>query len=117
MATPPVRLGLSGRNSGKIPERPRKRSQSFSWNSPRNYSWETPETYNSKRLKAPEHFQNSLPLNTAGDASFFRSGSGEDLSELIMEFPAVLRACLIHAETPPKKMMHALSGIFGSLAK
>ena len=27
-AIPPVRLGLSGRNSGKIPERPRKRSHS-----------------------------------------------------------------------------------------
>ena len=28
----PVRLGLSGRNSRKNPERPRKRSQSVSWN-------------------------------------------------------------------------------------
>ena len=26
----------------------------------------------------------------AGDASFFRIGSGEGLSELVMEFPAVL---------------------------
>ena len=33
----PLRLGLSGRNSRKIPERPRKRSQSVSWNSPREY--------------------------------------------------------------------------------
>ena len=33
-ATPPVRLGLSGGNSRKFLERPRKRSQSFSWNSP-----------------------------------------------------------------------------------
>ena len=33
-AIPPARLRLSGRNSGKIPERPRKRSQSASWNSP-----------------------------------------------------------------------------------
>ena len=41
-ATPPVRLGLSGRNSGKIPERPRKRSQSVSWNSPREYGWDAP---------------------------------------------------------------------------
>ena len=41
-ATPPVRLGLSGRNSGKIPERPRKRSQSVSWNFPREYGWDTP---------------------------------------------------------------------------
>ena len=41
-ATPPVRLGLSGRNSGKIPERPRKRSQSVSWNSPEEYGWDAP---------------------------------------------------------------------------
>ena len=39
---PPVRLGLSGRNSGRIPERPRKRSQSVSWNSPREYGWDPP---------------------------------------------------------------------------
>ena len=30
---PPVRLGLSGRNSGNFLERPRKGAQSFSWNS------------------------------------------------------------------------------------
>ena len=36
------------------------------------------------------HFQNSLPPSTAGDASFFRNGFGEGLSELVMEFPAVL---------------------------
>ena len=41
-ATPPVRLGISGRNSRKIPERPRKRSQSVSWNSPREYGWDAP---------------------------------------------------------------------------
>ena len=41
-AMPPVRLGLSGRNSRKIPERPRKRSQSVSWNFPREYGWDAP---------------------------------------------------------------------------
>ena len=41
-AIPPVRLGLSGRNSGKTPERPRKRSQSISWNSRREYGWDAP---------------------------------------------------------------------------
>ena len=41
-AIPPVRLGLSGRNSGKIPERPRKRSESVSWNFPREYGWDAP---------------------------------------------------------------------------
>ena len=42
----------------------------------------------SRHLKLPEHFQNCLPLSTAGDASFFRSGSGEGLSELVTDFPA-----------------------------
>ena len=42
-ATPPVQLGLSGRNSRKLPERPRKRSQSVSWNSPREYGWDPPK--------------------------------------------------------------------------
>ena len=41
-ATPPVRLGLSGGNSGKIPERPRKHSQSVSWNFPWEYGWDAP---------------------------------------------------------------------------
>ena len=39
-ATPPVRLGLSGGNSGKNAETPHKRSQSVSWNSPREYGWD-----------------------------------------------------------------------------
>ena len=39
-AIPPVRLGLSGRNFGETVERPRKRSQSVSWNSPREYGWD-----------------------------------------------------------------------------
>ena len=42
LAVPPVRLALSGRNSRKIPERPRKRSQSFSWHSLREYGWDPP---------------------------------------------------------------------------
>ena len=39
-AVSPVRLALSGRNSGKTPERPEKRSQSVSWNSRREYGWD-----------------------------------------------------------------------------
>ena len=54
----------------------------------------SPNPYNSRHLKPPEHFQNSLPPSTAGDASFFRSASGEGLSESVMEFPAVLGAFL-----------------------
>ena len=47
-----------------------------------------PQAYDSRHLKPPEHFQNALPLSTAGDASFFRSRSGEGLSEPATEFPA-----------------------------
>ena len=50
-----------------------------------------PKPYPLRHLRLPEHFQNYLPPSTAGDASFFRNGSGEGLSELVMEFPAVLR--------------------------
>ena len=58
--------------------------------------------YNSRHLRLPEHFQkNSLPLSTAGDVSSFRSGSGEGLSELAMEFSAVLRVCLSFGALPP----------------
>ena len=53
-----------------------------------------PKPYNSRHLRLPERFQNSLPPSMAGDASFFRIGSGEGLSELVMEFPAVLGAFL-----------------------
>ena len=53
---------LSGQHSGEIPESPRKRSQSFTWNSPREYGWEPPPNpKKSRRLRPPEHFQNSLP--------------------------------------------------------
>ena len=56
-AIPRIRLGLSGRNSGEVPGRPRKRSQSASWNWPREYGWDPPSPIN------------SLPLSTAGDAA------------------------------------------------
>ena len=60
-----------------------------------------PKPYNSRHLRLPGRFQNSLPPSTAGDASFFRIGSGEGLSELVMEFPAVLGVFLTTGN-PPK---------------
>ena len=96
----PGRLGLSRRNFGTFPERPQKRSQSFSWsggeswNIPSRVRPGTPKPYNSRNVKPPEQFQYSLPLSTAGRASFSRSGSGGGLSELVMEFQAVLRVVL-----------------------
>ena len=71
-ATPPVRLGLSGRNSGRIPERPRKRSQSVSWNSPSRVRLGCPKPYNSRQLGLPEHFQNSLPPKYGWGRLFFQ---------------------------------------------
>ena len=93
-AIPPVRLGLSGRNSGKIPERPWKRSQSVSWNFPREYGWDAP----SPTIQGIWGFQSvsrilSPPVRL-GTPPFFRIGSGEGLSELVMEFLAVLGVVL-----------------------
>ena len=48
-----------------------------------------PNPYSLRHLTPPEHFLNSLPLSAAGHVSFFRSGR-EGLSELVVEFPAVL---------------------------
>ena len=75
------------KNSGKTPETLSERFLEF----PSRVRLGCPKPYNSER------FQNSLPPSTAGDASFFRIGSGEGLSELVMEFPAVLGVFLTHA--------------------
>ena len=69
-AIPPVRLGLSGRNSGKTLERPLE----IPW----RVLLGSPKPYNSRHLKAPEHFQNCLPP--------------------VMEFPAVQGIFLISSE-------------------
>ena len=89
-AIPPVRLGLSGRNSGKIPERPPETLSERFLEFPSRVRLGCPKPYNSRHLRLPEQFQNYLPPSTARGASFFRSGSGEGLSEPVMEFPAVL---------------------------
>ena len=74
------------KNSGKTPETLSERFLEF----PSRVRLGCPKPYNSRHLRLPERFQNSLPPSTAGDASFFRIGSGEGLSEPVMEFPAVL---------------------------
>ena len=74
------------KNSGKTPETLSERFLEFL----SRVRLGCPKPYNSRHLRLPERFQNSLPPSTAGDASFFRIGSGEGLSELVMEFPAVL---------------------------
>ena len=74
------------KNSGKTPETLSERFLEF----PSRVRLGCPKPYNSRHLRLPERFQNSLPPSTAGDASFFRIGSGEGLSELVMEFPALL---------------------------
>ena len=51
------------------------------------YGWDFPEEIPEKNSReTPETLSelvHCLPLSTAGDASFFRSGSGEGLSELL----------------------------------
>ena len=81
-------------NSRKTPETLSERFLEF----PSTVRLGYPTPYNSRHLRLPKHSQNSLPLSTAGDASFFRSGSREGLSELVMEFPAVLRVYLLKGE-------------------
>ena len=114
-ATPPVRLGLSGGNSGKIPEFPPETLSERFLEFPLRVRLGCPKPCNSRHLKAPEHFQNSLPPSTAGDASFFRSGSGECLSEPVMEFPAVLRVW--HAPQRHEDADASLGGRFGPQKK
>ena len=58
------------KNSGKTPETLSERFLEF----PSRGRLGCPKPCNSRHLKPPEHFQNSLPPSTAGDASFFRSG-------------------------------------------
>ena len=107
-ATPPVRLGLSGgnsgKNSGKTPETLSERFLEF----PSRVRLGCPKPYNSRHLRLPERFQTYLPPSTAGDASFFRIGSGEGLSELVMEFPAVLGVFL---RKDPGNALRAFPGI------
>ena len=79
------------KNSGKTPETLSERFLEF----PSRVRLGCPKPYNSRHLRLPERFQNSLPPSTAGDASFSRIGSGEGLSELVMEFPAVLGVFLM----------------------
>ena len=96
---PPVRLGLSGRNSGKkLRKEPGNALRAFPGVPLENTAGISQALY-SRHAKPPEHFQNCLPLSMAGDGSFFRSGSGEGLSELLTEFPAALRVFLIQNHT------------------
>ena len=46
---------------------------------------------------------------TANDTSFFRSGSREGLSELVMGFPAELRAFLKHVTKSDKAMVYVIT--------
>ena len=71
----PSTAGTFRKNSGKTPETLSERFLEF----PSRVRRGSPKPYNSRHLRLPEHFQNSLPTSTAGDASFFRSGSGEGL--------------------------------------
>ena len=93
-AIPPVRLGFSGRDSGTIPERPRKHSQSVSWNSPREYGWD-PQTLSFKAFEAsrasPEFSSHQYGWGRLFSQKWFQRGP---LRAVVMEFPARLRAFL-----------------------
>ena len=57
------------KNSGKTPETLSERFLEF----PSRVRLGWPKPYNSRHLRLPERFQNSLPPSTAGDASFFQN--------------------------------------------
>ena len=84
------------KNSGKTPETLSERFLEF----PSRVRLGCPKPWH---LRLSEHFQNSLPPSMAGGASFFISGSGEGLSELVMEFPAVLSNSEGISEVLPRK--------------
>ena len=56
------------KNSGKTPETLSERFLEF----PSRVRLGSPKPHNSRQLRLPEYFQNSLPPGTAGDASFFQ---------------------------------------------
>ena len=56
------------KNSGKTPETLSERFLEF----PSRVRLGCPKPYNSRHLRLPERFQNSLPSSSAGDASFFQ---------------------------------------------
>ena len=93
------------KNSGKTPETLSERFLEF----PLRVRLGCPKPYNSRHLRLPERFQNYLPPSTAGDASFFRIGSGEGLSELVMEFPAVLGVFLNYSPQNPEELKYSKS--------
>ena len=66
---PPVRLGLFWRKFWKNPGKTPETLSEFFLEFPSKVRLGSPKPCNSRHLKAPEHFQNSLPPNTAGDAS------------------------------------------------
>ena len=78
------------KNSGKTPETLSERFLEF----PSRVQLGCPKPCNSRHSRLSEHFQNSLPPSTAEGASFVRSDKSEVLSELVMEFPAVLGVSL-----------------------
>ena len=61
------------KNSGKTPETLSERFLEF----PSRVRLGCPKPYNSRHLRLPERFQNSLPPQYGWDVSFFRIGSGE----------------------------------------
>ena len=86
----PSTAGTFRKKSGKTPETLSERFLEF----PSRVRLGCPKPSISRLLRLPERFQNFLPPSTAGNASFFRIGPGEGLSELVMEFPAVPGAFL-----------------------
>ena len=116
-AIPPVRLALSGRNSGRTPETLSERFLEF----PSRVRLGCPKPYNSRHLRLPEHFQNYLPPPQYGWGRFFfqkwfRRGPPR---AVVMEFPAVLsreRKKHIKKKTRKQNFQGIVPGFWGGIS-
>ena len=88
-ATPPIQLGLLRRNSETCQKDPANGLRAFPA-IPIESTAGIPQALQFKAFEGSRAFPEFSPPSTAGDISFFRKGSGEGLSELVMEFPAVV---------------------------
>ena len=68
-----TKAGTFRKKFGKVPERPRKRSESISWNSPRKYGWAgIPQALSFKAFEGSRAFPESPPPIRLGGGFFFQ---------------------------------------------
>ena len=98
-AIPPVRLGLSGRNSGKF----RKRSQSISWNSPLGCPKLSPPPVRLGRLSFQNWFQrgplragHGIPSSTEGIPEALMTQGSNNNNTYLAQSSSTVTTCQLH---------------------